>query len=82
MKWRIIVNILLTEDKNSALRNEIHKLLGPCGMKPVAKNSRSWECTASPAEAVGQLKQVMDRLAEKQKCLDVLSIYIDQAKGD
>ena len=83
MKWRIIANILLTKDENSALRNEIRELLSPCGMKPVAKNSRSWESiTVSPAAAVEQLKHVMDCLAKQSGHLDVLSIYIDRARDE
>lgn len=86
MKWRVIINMSLAQDRDSALGNAIKKCFKQCGITPAKHNSHSWEgAVVTSTEAAEQLKQVLGYLADPKASnysgeLDSMLVYIDRAK--
>ena len=87
MKWRIIINFSLVDDrhKGSGLGKAIRDCLKECGITAVKGNSHSWEGKSVSAKEAGeQLKKVIGYLANPKEHnyraeLDAMTIYIDRS---
>jgi len=87
MRWRVIVKMSFTNDRNSSLRNSVDQCLKRCGIKPSTTTAATWEGKAvSAVDAANQLETVFALLSHPGKIglgrgrLDHLWSYIDRAK--